>query len=92
MIHFEERKIKYTTFFYLYLRELRLIENTRLDSNNSDVLTLANNVSHSYQKLHLDASLFVYQRELLNLLLCSVEKILHYSTVIAINLSCVKPP
>ena len=67
MIHFEERKIKYTTFFCLYLRELRLIKNTRLDSNNSNVLTFASNVSYSYQKLHLDASLFVYQRELLNL-------------------------
>ena len=98
MIHFEKRKFKYTSIFYLYLREARQIKNTRLDSNTSCILTILEfqhllTVYHnSYQKLNLDASWFVYQRELLNLLLCSVEKILHSSTIVAINLSCVKPP
>ena len=68
VIHFEKRKIKYITIFYLYHKEVRLIKNTWHEHSNTGK-----------------------QRKLLNLLLCSVEKILHYSTIVAINLSCVKP-
>ena len=77
MIHFE-KKIKYTALLSLS-KEVRLIKNTALEQSNT------------YQKLYLEASWFAYQRELLNLLLCSVEKILHSSAIVTINLSCVKP-
>ena len=79
MIHFQKRKIKYTTIFYLYLKEVRLIKNNGLGHSNT-----CYNVSHSYQKLDLEASWFVYQRELLNLILCSFEKFLYSSTIVAI--------
>ena len=39
MIHFEKRKIKYTTIFYFYLKEVRLIKNTKLDSDTSCIQT-----------------------------------------------------
>ena len=62
-----------------------------MHSNNSKVLTLANNVLHSYQKLHLYASWFVYQRTTETVIMLGWED-LHSSTVVGINLSCVKPP
>ena len=68
VIHFEKSKLKHTTIFYLYHKEVRLIKNTWHEHSNT-----------------------CKQRELLNLLLCSVEKFLHSSTIVAINLSCVKP-
>ena len=45
---------------------------------------------HIHIKLNLEARWFIYQRELLSLLLCSVKKIFHFSSLVAINISCVK--
>ena len=35
MTHFEKRKVKYPTIFYLYLKEVRLIKNTGLEHSNT---------------------------------------------------------
>ena len=40
MILFEKQKIKYAIIFYLYLKEVKLIKNTGLDSNTSCILTI----------------------------------------------------
>ena len=48
---------------------------------------------HIHIYFQMPASSYIKERKLLNLLLCSVEKIIHASTIVAINnLSCVKPP